>query len=118
MDAVQLPLIPELVTIRTDVAPQHPPGKFQAPSSGPDAMALVLLLSSPLPVQQLLHISGGEDEGELVARLRGYGLMLPGYQVPEVDTVGHTRSYTVYELTAADARRITRWLKKSGGRHG
>lgn len=119
MDAVQLPLIEELVAIRTTSTPLRATGSFQAPSEGdPDALVLFALLESPKPVEQLQRIAGVDNADELIARLRVRGLILPCSQVPEEDDAGGTRLRTVYEFTSADTRRVKHWLRKSGGRHG
>lgn len=72
------------------------------------------LLRSPR-TREALDMWGGCSNGpELVAELRRRGLDIPCDKVPCIDRDGFEVKRGVYHLTAADRRKIGRWLVRRG----
>jgi hypothetical protein len=118
MNMAQLSLIAELdlVPLR-GFTPSRLARKFTPPESLSYALALLALLSGPLPLAQLQMLAGVDDGNALVGALRQLGLEMPCHSVPEMDTDGKVRCRAVCVLTKADVRRVNRWLKKRGSDH-
>lgn len=119
MKTAQLPLYEELslAHIKNSTS-SSPVRKFTVPPELPHAFVLLALLLSPQPLNQLQKIAGAKDGAMLIAELRELGLQLHCHEVPEPDVRGSNHRYTVCELSTADARRVKRWLKREGAKHG
>ena len=72
--------------------------------------ALALLLQRPARREEIDSRAGCSNAPELVAELRRRGLDVPCERVPALDRDGRPCRPGVYSLTAADRRRVARWM--------
>lgn len=77
--------------------------------------ALALLLQRPAKREEIDSRAGCSNGPELVAELRRRGLDVPCERVPALDRDGRPCRPGVYHLTAADRRRLGRWLSARNG---
>jgi hypothetical protein len=76
-----------------------------------------VLLTRPLPRQQLDAVAGASNGPELVAELRRRGLDVPCERISFIDRDGKPCRPGVYSLTLKDRRMIYGWMakRKQGG---
>lgn len=72
--------------------------------------ALALLLQRPAKREEIDSRAGCSNGPELIAELRRRGLDVPCERVEALDRDGRTCRPGVYSLTAADRRKVARWL--------
>ena len=76
--------------------------------------AIHALRVSPRSREAIDHIAGCSNGPELVAELRRRGLDAPCDKVPCIDRDGFEVKRGIYHFTAADRRKIRRWLVRRG----
>lgn len=76
--------------------------------------ALALLLQRPARREELDARAGCSNFPDLVAELRRRGLEVPCERIEALDRDGNPCRPGVYSLTAADRRKLARWLSSRG----
>lgn len=76
--------------------------------------ALALLLQRPAKREEVDRAAGCSNGPELIAELRRRGLDVPCKRVEALDRDGKPCRPGVYSLTAADRRKVHRWLTRRG----
>lgn len=71
-------------------------------------------LRRSLPREQVDREAGCSNGPELIAELRRRGLEFPCVRIEAVDRDGRPCKPGVYHLTAADRRKVARWLSARG----
>lgn len=88
--------------------------KFTGTDNPRHLRALAVLLSRPMPREQLNSVAGASNSPELVAELRRRGLDVPCERIQFIDRDGCTCRPGVYSLTAADRRMVYAWMAQRG----
>lgn len=76
--------------------------------------ALALLLQRPAKREELDARAGCSNFPELAAELRRRGLDMPCERIEALDRDGRPCRPGIYSLTAADRRKVARWLARRG----
>lgn len=86
------------------------PAEFLGTSNPRYLRAIHAMRVSPRTRESLDNIAGCSNGPELVAELRRRGLEVPCDKVPCIDRDGFEVKRGIYHFTAADRRKIRRWL--------
>ena len=90
------------------------PAEFLGTDNPRHLRAIHAIRVSPRTRETLDHIAGCSNGPELVAELRRRGLEVPCDRVPCIDRDGFEVKRGIYHFTAADRRKIRRWLVRRG----
>lgn len=97
-----------------DEAKRQDNAKFSGTDNPRHLRAIHALMTRPMPREQLDRAAGCSNGPELVAELRRRGLELPCDRVEALDRDGRPCKPGVYNLTNADRRKVSAWLRQRG----
>ncbi len=92
-------------------------GRFTGTTNPRHLRALNGLLRRPMPREHIDFEAGCSNGPDLVLELRKRGLQLPCTRTPVFDRDGFEVKRGIYHLTAADRRKLHRWMANGGGGH-
>lgn len=112
MGKTQSPLFAELV-VGADVEAAKPTAKEFAGTENPRYLRVLQALGlRARSREEIDKIAGASNGPQLIANLRAAGLAIPCRLIPGIDRDGNHIRFGVYELDAADRKKITRWQRK------
>lgn len=113
MEKAQLPLHAELSLADTENSTVPPLRcQFEGTTNKRHLRVLHALLTRSRRREEIDRIAGCSNGPELIAELRRRGLDVPCAMVCAIDRDGNLVYPGVYALTAADRRKLARWLSK------